>query len=119
MHGVKLDKKDKTSIKDEKNNVEQNEEMKCASINTYSNVVNMCIVPVRVKKNHSINEVQTYALLDSCRQGTFILDKLAKAVGTSGRKTSTTIKTIDGEHTSSSMVTEDVQVANINNEDGG
>ena len=46
IHGVKLDKKDKTSIKDEKSNGEQNEEMKCPSINTYSDVVSMCIVPV-------------------------------------------------------------------------
>ena len=119
LHGVKLDKKDKASIKDEKRNGEQNEEMKCASINTYSDVVSMCIVPVRFKRKDSINEVQTYALLDSCSQGTFILDKLAKAVGTSGRKTSITIKTINGEHTSSSMVIEDLQVANTNNEEDG
>ena len=33
-HGIKLDKKDKVSIKDEKSNGEQNEEMKCALINT-------------------------------------------------------------------------------------
>ena len=61
----------------------------------------------------------TYALLDSCSQGTFILDKLAKTVGTSGRKTSITIKTKNGENTISSMAIEDLQVANINNEEGG
>ena len=50
---------------------------------------------------------------------TFILDKLTKAVATSGSKTSITIKTINGEHTNSSMAIEDLQVANINNlEDG-
>ena len=101
LHGVKLDKKDKASIKDEKNNGERNEEMKCAAINTYSDVIDMCTVPVRVKRKDSINEVQIYALLDSCSQGTFILDKLAKAVGTSGRKTYITIKNKNGEHTSS------------------
>ena len=57
--------------------------------------------------------------MDSCSQGTFILDKLAKAVGTSGRKTSITIKTINGEHTSSSIAIEDLQVANTNNEEDG
>ena len=56
---------------------------------------------------------------DSCSHGTYILEKLLKAVGTSGRKTSVTIKTINGEHTSSSMSIEDLQVANINNVDGG
>ena len=81
----KMDKKDKATIKDEKNNEEQNEEMKCPSINTISDVVSMCLVPVKVKKKDSINEVQTHALLDSCSQGTYILGKLVKAVGPSGR----------------------------------
>ena len=45
----------------------------------------MCLVPVKVKKKDSINEVQTHALLDSCSQGTYILGKLVKAVGPSGR----------------------------------
>ena len=63
MHGVKLDKKDKASIKDEKNNGEQNEEMKCDSINTYSNIVSMCIVPVRVKRKDSINDICTFGQL--------------------------------------------------------
>ena len=84
LPGVKLDKKDKASIKDEKNSSEENEEMKYFSINTYSDVVSMCIVPLRVKMKDSINEVQTYGLLGSCSQGTFILDKLTEAVGTSG-----------------------------------
>ena len=78
----------------------------------------MRIVPVRVKKQDSINEVQRYALLDSYSQGTFILDKLVKTVGTSGRKTSVTIKNKNGEHTSSLMAVEDLQVANINNVEG-
>ena len=103
LHGIKLDKKDKASIKDETSNGEQNEEMKCASINTYSDVVSICIVPVRVKRKDSVNEVQTYIRLDSSSKGTFILDKLAKAGGISGRKTSITIKTINGEDTPSSM----------------
>ena len=102
----------------EKSNGEHDEEIKCTSINTHS-VVRMCIVPVRVKRKESINEVQAYAFLDSCSQGAFILDKLAKAFGTSGRKTSTAIKTINGEHTSSSIQIEDLQVANINNLEGG
>ena len=78
----------------------------------------MCIVPVRVKRKDFINEVPTYALLDSCSQGTFVLDKLVKAVGTSGRKIPVTIKNKNGEHTSSSMAVEDLQVANINNVEG-
>ena len=44
---------------------------------------------------------------------------MVKAVGTSGRKTSATIKTITGEHTNSLMAIEDLHVANINNVEGG
>ena len=80
-----MDKKDKATIKDEKNNEEQNEEMKCASISTISDVVSVCLVPVEVKKKDSINEVQTHALLDNCSQETYILGKLVQAVGPSGR----------------------------------
>ena len=119
LHGVKWDKKNKTSIKDEKSNGNQNEEPKCASVNTGSGVASTYIVPVRVKKKDSINEVQTYALLDSCSKGTSLLDNLIKVVGTSGRKTSVTIKTTNGAHTSSSMTIEDLQVANINNVEDG
>ena len=85
------DKKDKTYIKEKKGNGKQNEE-----INTVSDVVSIYIVLVRVKKKNSSNEVQTYAPLDSCSKGAFMLDKLIKAIGTFGRITSATIKTING-----------------------
>ena len=97
------------------------EEIKCASANTYSDLVSMYIVPVIVKRKSSINEVPTFARLDSCSPGAFILDvdKLAKPVGTSRRKKSLIIKTTNGEHTSSSMAIKDLQVAKISNEESG
>ena len=73
----------------------------------------MCIVPVKVKKDHSSEAVETYALLDSCSQGTFISEKLTQDLGASGRKTSITVKTLNGEHTSTSMVIEGLQVAQV------
>ena len=42
----------KDNIKNEKSNSEKNEEMKCATINSGSDVVSMYIVPVRVKKRN-------------------------------------------------------------------
>ena len=42
----------KDNIKNEKSNSEKNEEMKCAPINSGSDVVSMYIVPVRVKKRN-------------------------------------------------------------------
>ena len=42
--------------------MKQNEEIKRASISTGSDVVSMCIVPVRVKKKDSINKVSVSKL---------------------------------------------------------
>ena len=58
-------------------------------------------------------KVHAYALLNSCSQGTFILDQLANGLGLSGRKTSLTIKTLNGEFISNSTALEGLKVANI------
>ena len=89
LHGVRLDKKDKTNIQDEKSYGEQNEELK-------------------VKKKDSVNEVQTYALLDSCNRGIFILNKLVKENQEHKWRTH---KQFSGNSGS--------QVAKINNVEGG
>ena len=46
--------------------------MTCATTKMKSRVVSMCIVPVKVRHVHSGREIQTYAMLDCCSQGTFI-----------------------------------------------
>ena len=58
-------------------------------------------------------KVHTYALLDRCSQGTFILDQLANGLGIFGRKTSLTIKTLNGEFKSNSTALEGLKVASI------
>ena len=74
----------------------------------------MCIVPVQIKsKETSISNI----FLNSCSQGTFILDKLTNDHGISGRKTSLTIKTINGEITSNSIALEGLEVASISEDD--
>ena len=108
LHGVKIEKKRKNEQRDE-----DHQDITVASINTGSEVISMCIVPVKVKKDHSSEAVETYALLDSCSQGTFISEKLTQDLGASGRKTSITVKTLNGEHTSTSMVIEGLQVAQV------
>ena len=45
-----------------------------------SNVISMCLVPVRVKHEYGANEIITYAMLDNCSQGSFIHDSLVKNV---------------------------------------
>ena len=73
----------------------------------------MCIVPVQIKSKDTSKTVHTYALLDSCSQGTFILDQLASDLAISGRKTSLTIKTLNGEFISNSTALEGLKVASI------
>ena len=62
----------------------------------------MCTVPVQITSTNTSKKVHTYALLDSCSHGTFILDQLANDLGISGRKTSLTMKTLNGKFTSNS-----------------
>ena len=58
--------------------------------------------------------INTYALLDSCSQGTFILDQLRDHLPIPGREKSVTIKTINGEIKSPSKAIDGPQVSGIN-----
>ena len=73
----------------------------------------MCIVPVQIKSTNTSKKVHTYALLDSCSQVIFILDQLVSDLGISGRKTSLTIKTLNGELTGNSTALEGLKVASV------
>ena len=55
--------------------------------------------------------LKTYALLDSCCQGTFILERLPKRFGIKGRRISITIKSLNGEVTNESSVISGKKVA--------
>ena len=114
LHGLKTQKyKKKGSNEDTDTKEDKPEEVKCASTNTRSDVISMCIVPVQIKSKDTSKTVHTYALLDSCSQGTFILDQLASDLAISGRKTSLTIKTLNGEFISNSTALEGLKVASI------
>ena len=39
-------------------------------------VVSMCVVSIKIKHGNSGNVAETYALLDSCSQCTFMLERL-------------------------------------------
>ena len=54
------------------------DDLKCAATSKKhgSNVISMCVVPVKVKHEHGANEVTTYAMLDNCSQGSFIHDSV-------------------------------------------
>ena len=61
-----------------------------------SDVVSMCLVPVKVKHDRGANEVTTYAMLDNCSQGSFILDSLIKKLGVTRSKTTINLKRLHG-----------------------
>ena len=112
LHGLKIQKhKKKGNNEDTDTKADKPEEVKCASTNTGSDVISMCIAPVQIKSPNTSKKVHTHALLYSSSQGTFILDQLANDLGISGRKTSLTIKTLNGEFTSNSTVLKGLKVA--------
>ena len=77
---------------------DQNEEVCCNSTYTGSNVVSMCVVPVRIK--HRTNKVlETYAMFDSCNESTFMDKQLLDELQILCRKTTITVKTLNDEAT--------------------
>ena len=71
----------------------------CASWNTDMEVISICVVPAELRHGESSETLKTDALLDSCSQGTFILERLLKTFGIKVSTTSITIKTLNGEVT--------------------
>ena len=59
-------------------------------------VIKMCSVPVRLRHFNSDKEVSTFALLDTCSQGTFVTEDLLTKLGLSDVRTSVNIKTLNG-----------------------
>ena len=114
LHGLKTQKyKKKGNNEDTDTKEDKPEELKCALTNSRSDVIGMCINPVQIKSKDTSKTVHTYALLGSCSQGTFILDQLASDLAISGRKTSLSIKTLNGEFISNSTALEGLKVPSI------
>ena len=76
----------------------------------------MCVVPVLVQHKLSNCIIKTYAMLGNCSQATFMGNKLLGPLGLHGRKTSITVKTMNGEVTKSSEVLDGIEVAQASNE---
>ena len=48
----------------------------------------MCMVPVIIKHIDSLKEIVTHAILDSCSQGTFVVEDLVELLAIKGTETS-------------------------------
>ena len=87
----------------------------CASLNTGMEVISMYVVRVKLRHGDPGETLKTYALLDRCSQGTFILERLLKRFGIKRRKTSINIKTLNGEVTNKSSVINGLKAASSRN----
>ena len=89
---------------------ENQESVRYASVNTGTDVISMCVVPIKVQYVNSGKVLETHALSDSCSQGTFILETLINNLGVKGKNTSITIKTLNGVVTNKAMVVKGLKV---------
>ena len=78
--------------------------VKCASVNTSTDVISICIFPIKVQYGNSGIALKTHALLESCDQDTFILERLINNLGVKRRNTTITIETLNGEVTNKAMI---------------
>ena len=90
------------------------ESVKCASVNTGTDLISMCVVPIKVQYVNFGKVLETHALSDSCSQGTFILETLINNLGVQGKKTSITIKTLNGVVTNKVMLVKRLKVLSGN-----
>ena len=75
----------KTAINSDKGLTDgKNEGVKCASVNTGTDVICMCVVPIKVQYGNSGKVLETHTLLDSCSQGNFTLETLINNLGVKG-----------------------------------
>ena len=111
-------KTEKPKEKLEKSREERDNEQKdfhCATVNMSSEVISMCVVPVMVRHKLSTHVVKTYAMLNTCSQAAFAKENLLSDLGIQRRKTSITVKAMNGKVTKSSEVMEVLKVAQASN----
>ena len=71
LHGYKAEKS-KFKHLDGNSSEESKVNSNCATANTKSDVISMCVVPVLVRHKFSNCIVKTYAILDNCSPATFM-----------------------------------------------
>ena len=74
LHGY-IRKGTKNNDQQEKESKEETKGIACSSVNAFTNVISMCVVSVKLQHKESGKTIETFALLDSCSQGTFVVEK--------------------------------------------
>ena len=70
------------------------EEALCNAVGTKEPVTAVPVVPFRLKSAE--RKVLTYAMLDTCSTGSFVLDEIATTLGLTGVNTQLMVKTVNG-----------------------
>ena len=115
LYGYKAEKS-KAKQPDGNSSDESKVNVNCATSNTKSDVISMCVVPVFARHKLSNCNVKTYAMLDSCSQATFMRNTILGTLSLHGCKTSVTVKAMDGEVIKSYEVLDGIEVAQASNE---
>ena len=115
LHEYKIRRKDDSKGDDDpgktvKNNFTNIKDVQCESIRT-GEVISMCVVPVKVRHKNSDKEIMTFAMLDTCSQGTFITTSLMEQLNISGIQTFINIKMLIGHQKESSDIVEGLSVS--------
>ena len=116
LHGYKASKKNRTG--DGNDSGKNNGSLACAATKMTSNVLSMCVVPVKIKCSKSRKVLETYAMLDCCSQETFINSELAKKLRIGGTKTTIKVKTLNGEETQETEAINGLKVTSLTEKNG-
>ena len=82
----------------------------CIIVYWYGGDKYVCSSSKVIRHGDSGETLKTYSLLDSCSQGTFILERLPKRFVIKGKRTSITIKTLNGDVTNKLSVISGLKV---------
>ena len=113
LHEHKIRRKDDSKGNDDpgktvKNNCTNIKDVQCELVRT-GEVLSMCVLPAKVGHKNSDKEIMTFAMLDTCSQGTFIITSLMKQLNISGIQTFINIKTLTGHRKESSDIDNSVK----------
>ena len=110
LHGLQVKKNDKYNLEKEirKKKADKADSTELISASTRMNqVINMCVVPVKVRSKILNTEVKTWDMLNNCIQGRFVKETLLEKMKVEGKSTIVTVKSLNEDCKHSSLAVDD------------
>ena len=85
----------------------------CASTVAHTDVISMCVVPVKVKYKDSNSVYSTLVMPDNCSQGCFFKSSFVINLSIKGHKTSVSVKSLTWEKTHTFFAVDGVKVSRM------